>query len=404
METGPIFRAMLRNKSGFALIAIQVAVTMAIMVNAIAIIQERSRLMARPSGVDEANVFHLSSMNFDPDADLRVLIEEDLRALRGMPGVVDAFSSNSVPLRGGGWSMRLKTEPNAELEGSGVAIYFSDEHAIDTFGTTLIAGRNFRPEEIRWNTPETLQWPPLGIVSAAVVETLFPGEPLADVLGRTTYINDDNPVQIIGVVDRLQAPWSTWTSIERSMLVPEWREWDNIRYVIRTEPGELDRMMVEVEEMLVARNPNRVIQNLRNMAETRARSYRDDAAMIGMLTFIVTLLTIITALGIVGLASFSVSRRTKQIGTRRALGATRGAILRYFLIENLLVSTVGVVFGGVLAVALNVWLVDTFETAPMDWYLVPAAMVTLWGVGLFAVAGPARRASRVSPAIATRTV
>ena len=404
MEIGPIFRAMLRNKAGFALIALQIAVTMAIMVNAIAIIQERSRLMARPSGVDEANVFYLTNMNFNPDTDLRVMIEEDLRAIRAMPGVVNAFSSNSVPLRGGGWSMGLQTEPGEEIDGSGVAIYFSDEHAIETFGTRLVAGRNFRPEEIRWNEPDMVDWPPLGIITEAMAETLFPDEPIESVVGRTVYINDDNPVQIIGIIDRLQAPWSSWESLERSMLVPEWREWDVIRYVVRTESGELDRMMAEVETMLIERSRDRIVKDVRSMAETRARSYQDDAAMIGMLTFIVTLLTVITALGIVGLASFSVSRRTKQIGTRRALGASRAAIMRYFMLENLIVSTGGVLLGAVLAIGLNIWMVYAFETAPMAWYLVPVAMVALWIVGQLAVIGPAGRASRVSPAIATRTV
>jgi putative ABC transport system permease protein len=126
--------------------------------------------------------------------------------------------------------------------------------------------------------------------------------------------------------------------------------------------------------------------------------------MIKMLVFIVSLLTAITSLGIVGLASFSVARRTKQIGTRRALGATRPAILRYFLLENFLISSVGVVTGAILAVALNIWMVNTFNLTPITWYIIPAAMVVLWLVGQGAVYGPARRASFVSPATATRSV
>ena len=126
--------------------------------------------------------------------------------------------------------------------------------------------------------------------------------------------------------------------------------------------------------------------------------------MIKLLIFIVSLLTAITSLGIVGLASFSVARRTKQIGTRRALGATRLAILRYFMLENFLISSVGVIGGAMLAVGLNIWMVQTFELAPIAWYLVPAAMLSLWIVGQLAVYGPARRASMVSPAVATRAV
>ena len=218
------------------------------------------------------------------------------------------------------------------------------------------------------------------------------------------FINDDNPVQIVGVVSVLQAPWSGWDGVERSMLVPEMRDDFNARYVIRTEPGQRDRLMPQIEEMLAASNRDRIVKDVRTMEETRRSSYLDDSAMVSILTFIVSLLTSITGLGIVGLASFSVSRRTKQIGTRRALGASRLAILRYFMLENFIVSTVGVVFGAAIAIGLNIWMAGAFDMAPMNGYLVPVAMLTLWIVGQIAVAGPARRATRVSPAIATRTV
>ena len=120
--------------------------------------------------------------------------------------------------------------------------------------------------------------------------------------------------------------------------------------------------------------------------------------MVKLLVFVVSLLTAITSLGIVGLASFSVARRTKQIGTRRALGATRPAILRYFMLENFVISSVGVTVGALLAVGLNIWMVKTFGLDPIAWYLVPLAMIVLWIVGQVAVYGPARRASMVSPA------
>ena len=404
MQTGPIIRAMLRNKSGYILIALQIAVTMAIMINAIAIIQERSALMARASGVDEDNLMYLSSVPFKPELDEQALIREDLDALRNLPGVVNAISTNSVPLRGGGWSMGLQTEPGAEIEGSGVAIYFTDEHGIDTFGVSLVAGRNFLPEEVQWNDPEVSEWPTSGIVTAAMVETLFPEMSPADAVGRTVYINDDNPVQIVGVMAALQAPWSGWSGLERSMLVPQKRADGGTRYVIRTEPGQQERMLPVIEEMLASRSQDRIILNVRTMKETRRLSYLDDSAMVRILTFVVTMLTTITGLGIVGLASFSVSRRTKQIGTRRALGATRSSILGYFMLENFLVSSAGVFLGAIIAIALNVWMAGAFDMAPMSGYLIPVAMLALWLVGQLAVAGPARRAAAVSPAVATRTI
>ena len=403
MQFGPIWRALMRNKSSYILIALQIAVTMAIMVNAIAIIQERSQLMARPSGVDEENVFYLSSDVFAPDIDMRSLVIEDLEALRSTPGVRNAIATNSVPLRGGGSSMGLQTEPGIEIDATGAAVYFTDEHGIETFGVNLIAGRNFTPDEIEWNDPESSLYPPYGIITKAVAESLFPDDEPADVVGRTIYVNADNPVQILGIMDVMQAAWSGWSGVERTILVPLKRE-SSPRYVIRTDPGMRDELMPQIEEMLAARSKDRIIQNVRTMEQTRLRSYQDDDAMVKMLTFIVTLLTIITGLGIVGLASLSVSRRTKQIGTRRALGATRGDILRYFMIENFVVSGIGIMFGAMLAIGMNVWMVNAFDQTRMAWYIVPVAMLTLWVVGQTAVAGPARKASFVSPAVATRAV
>ena len=112
----------------------------------------------------------------------------------------------------------------------------------------------------------------------------------------------------------------------------------------------------------------------------------------------------ITGLGIVGLASFSVNRRTKQIGTRRALGATKRDILRYFLVENFVITTFGVVLGGAMTIGFNVWLTEAMSLPKIDLYYVPIGMGVLWIIGQLAVLGPARRACAVPPAVATRTV
>lgn len=403
MDIGPIWRALMRSKSSYLLIALQIAVTMAIIVNAIAIIQERAALMARPSGTDENNIFHFGSQWFKPDEHYQSLIERDLAIIRNTPGVVDAIATNSTPLRNGGWSMSLSVEPGEGHNGTGTAIYFGDDHSVNTFGTNLIAGRNFRPDETSWNDPSISAWPPYGIITRAIAETMFPG-PVDNVVGKTVYINDDNPVQIVGIMDRLQAPWTGWDGVERSMLVPQTRTDSFTRYVVRTEPGQRDRLMPLIEKALADADRDRIVDGFRTMDETRTRAYGDESALIRLLTFTSVLLTVITALGIVGLVSFNVSRRTRQIGTRRALGATRADILRYFLLENFLVSSLGIFAGAVLAVGLNMWMVQAFDIARISWYLVPAAMLLLWVVGQVATAGPARRASLVPPAVATRAV
>ena len=403
MEFGPILRAMLKSKAGYVLIALQIAVTMTIMVNAIGIMQERSNAIGRESGMDEANTFAFASASFAPDIDARALIEEDLDLLRNLPGVRSAVATNSFPLRQGGWSQGLQLEPDSQSSDSvGTAIYFVDEHGVDALGTTVIDGKNFAPNQVSWKDPENDAWPAYGIITEALAKELFPDE-AGSIVGKTVYLDQDNPVNIVGVIDRLQAPWQSWSGVERSLLVPQRRSSDFQRYVVRTEPGYRDEFMLQVEELLANSNKDRIIRSMQTIDEVRKMAYLGDAALIKILTFTVILLTAITGFGIVGLASFNVSRRTRQIGIRRALGATKPAIMRYFMVENFIVSSVGILLGGILAVALNIVMVEAFALEPLSWYVIPAAMIALLTVGQAAVSGPARKASNISPAIATRS-
>ncbi len=219
MEIGPIWRAMMRNKTGAILIALQIAVTMAIMVNAISIMQERGRMMARPTGIDEHNIFSISSVGFAEDFNERMTIEEDLAALRAMPGVVNAIQSNSVPLSGGGWSMGVQTEPGEGIDGPSVAVYMVDEHALDTLGLNLVTGENFSATDIGWRGLSDTDWPDKAIITRATAQALYPDDP-DSALGSTLYVSNDQPFTVTGIIEQMQAPWNGWEGVERVMLTP----------------------------------------------------------------------------------------------------------------------------------------------------------------------------------------
>ena len=97
-----------------------------------------------------------------------------------------------------------------------------------------------------------------------------------------------------------------------------------------------------------------------------------------------------TVAGIVGLTSFWVGQRTHQIGVRRALGARKVDILRYFQVENLLIAGGGTLIGAVLALVLNLWLVTHFEMSRMPMNYLIAGMVAVLVLGQAAVLSPAR--------------
>lgn len=409
MEIRPVFNALMRNKAGLLLIVLQVAITLAIVCNSVFIILERIEKMDRPSGLDEAGLFTLSSIGFAPGFDLDASVTEDLAALRAMPGVIDATPINAIPLSNGGWGDGLSAQPlrpGAGDEGvEGTAVYMVDEHAIDALGLKLVAGRNFEPTEIGVRTQDDEGAIGSVIVSKEVADRLYPD---GDALGKPVYTGlrgqGQVPVTIIGIVERLQQPWINSTNIDNSMLVPQRPLFGNFsRYMVRAEPGRRDEVMKATETMLVELNRGRMVRNLRSLEEVRGTSYRVDRAMTWVLASVIVALLVVTGLGIVGMVSFWVTRRVKQIGTRRALGARRFDIRRYFMVENLIVIAIGVALGVVLTYGFNLWLMNNYDVPRLAWYYLPVGALVLFTLGQVAVLGPAGRAAAVSPAIATRS-
>lgn len=402
MEIGPILRALTRNKLGVVLIALQIAFTMTVMVNAVFIINERSKAMARPSGLDEANMFYLSSTGFGDQFNSEVTEQDDLLLLRNTPGIIDAAPTNAVPVSGSGSADGLRLADDPTLPAINAGVYYTDEHALNTMGLNLLAGENFTGSDVLYQRSSDSRDYAKAVVSFALAEALFPEEG-HDAVGRTFY-SDDNPVQIVGIVETLQQPWPTSPNVEQAMIVPLNFIGSTSTYLIRTEPGERDRLMVETEEILASNNSNRIIRGLKSMDETREESYRLDSAMATILLTVIVTLVFITSMGIVGLAVFGINRRRKQIGTRRALGATHGQILRYFMLENFFISGVGVTLGAVFTVGFSIALSSLFEMPTMSWYYTPLGMAILILIGQIAVLGPSTRAAGIQPAIATRSI
>jgi len=406
MEIRPILSALMRSKVSMILIGLQVALTLAIVCNALFIIGQRLDLMNRPSGMNEADTFTIGSIGFGQGFDVRSTITADLNLLRGLPGVAAATTVNAFPLSNSGWSSGLSLAPGQRTSTANTAFYFVDEHGIAAFGTQLVAGRDFKPEEIGFRTPNDEQLPRVAIMTRALAKLMFPD--VADPVGKSFYFGGDDdaePATVIGIIDHLQAPWVGSSIVDNALLLPSvLTGGSSASYLIRTEPGRRDEVMKAVEEKLGTANRSRIVRGLRSMEDRRTQVYAEDRAMTIILGSVIVALLGITALGIVGMASFWVAQRTRQIGTRRALGATRGDILRYFQTENFIITTLGLIVGGVLAYAFSLWLMNSYQSPRLPWYYVPVGFLCLWLLGQLAVLGPALRASRVPPAVATRSV
>ena len=403
MEIRPILSALMRSKVSMILIGVQVALTLAIVCNALFIIGQRLDDMNRPSGMNEDDTFYISSSGFGQGFDAQAMIREDLALLRQMPGVASAAPTNTVPMSQGGWSSGLSLQPNQKNSTADTAIYIVDDKGLETFGVKLIAGRDFKPEEVTDIKFGDSLRPSAIIVTQTVARQMFPD---GDALGKAVYLNEDPPTStIVGIVERTQQPWMNSASVENSTFVPAFMPYGNSsRYLIRAEPGRRDEVMKAVEQQLAESNSSRIIGRVRTIEETRKEANAGDRAMAIILSAVIFSLLAITALGIVGMASFWVAQRTRQIGTRRALGASRSDILRYFQTENFIITTFGLIVGAILAYAFSLWMMQAYQSPRLPWYYVPVGFLCLWALGQLAVLGPAMRASRVPPAVATRSV
>jgi putative ABC transport system permease protein len=406
MELRPILSAMRRNKAGAILIGVQMAITLAILCNALFIIEQRVALSKRPTGTDESNIFVIANQWVGDPPDLKAKLQADLAALRSLPGVVDAVSSNSFPMHNGGSTDAIKLNPDQKTESALTAEYAADEHGLRAFGLKLIAGRNFNADEVLDKVGYTDLTPPAAlIITRALADKLFPGK---SAVGQSVYFEGRPwPVPIVGIVDRLQVPWTQaggWGSKfnYNSTLLPVHFLFNYTYYIVRVQPGQLAAVMKAAEKKLIDVSRARVLQKTETLGEARADAYRDDRGLVIILGVVCAALVAVTAFGIVGLTSYWVAQRRRQIGIRRALGATRKAIVRYFQTENFLIAAAGSAAGIGLALALNLWMVTTFEMERLHTsYPVIGAIIVLL-LGQLAALWPALKAASVPPALATR--
>jgi putative ABC transport system permease protein len=420
MTLPPILAALKKHKAGVTLITLQIALTLAIVCNAVFIIGQRIDRIERPSGINENNLFLVTQSwvgapSGDDEASvdkLDAMQQTDVATLSNLPDVESAIAINTLPLLNSTWSGGIGLKPDQQSSTEQAAFYFGTEEMIPALGLKLVGGRNFTRSDVTHMGFRGHNRPPIVIVTKALADKLFPK---GDALGKTIYVDRDAPSTIVGIVERMQVPSpDSWANdwFWNSVLIPTRLDAGFARYAVRAKPGRLDAAMREAPKALFASNPMRVIEtggdfedrSVHSFTEIRAHAYRADRGMAILMGVICLILLCVTAAGIVGLTSFWVGQRRKQIGIRRALGATRVDILRYFQTENLMIAGAGVVLGAILAVGLNLWMMKQFAMDRMSLLYVLVGVVALLALGQGAVFAPARRASRVSPVEATRSV
>jgi putative ABC transport system permease protein len=412
MEIRALFSSMWRSRTGPILVAAQVALTLAVVVNVAYIVQQRLEVVNKPTGIDIENIFWLSVQPQELQYNYAAAVQADLAYLNALPGVVAATTSNGTPQTW--YSMGLPfgtTEQQAGGPASvGARVYYATDKWFDALGVKFRDGKTFDPAMVvpppADNAMGLAAWPAQVVITKALADKLFPK---GDALGKTLFVGLANRAStIIGIIDYMQAAPIGGKFEQFSVQIvfaPMTPPGPSSFYIVRTEPGKRDVTMTRVEKEIADLQPgNRFVSKIEALEKTAALTRSGIRSSALILSVVGVFVLAVTMVGVAGLAAFNVATRTKQLGTRRAIGARRFHILRYFLVENWLITTTGALIGCTLALAVGVKLSQMYMMPRLPLYYLVAGVLSLWALGLLAVVVPARRAASISPATATRMV
>ena len=403
MQIRPILSALRFHRLATVLIVLEIALASSVLSNACLVIVNRLRMMDLPSGVDEPALAVLSLGGYEQDqaVDLNARM---LSGLLAIPGMQSVSVINTVPYGPHAGTAGITVDAAGRHFGGVVDFYVGGPGSLQALGVRLVQGRAPGPEDygpITSFVPDDAAV----LVTQALARHLWPGE---NPLGREFWC-DKYHFHVIAVMAHLEIPQPGSRgpgSVEWSVFAPAQpgRAFAGT-YLLRAAPRDLPRVLRDARAAVARLAPEVVLdgEDSRTVSDLRQAFFQRDRTMAGMLVGVIVALLLVTALGIVGLASFWVGQRHKQIGIRRAVGATRADILRYFQIENFLIVTLGIMLGVLLAYGLNILLMKYYELQQLPPGYLLFGAIAQWLLGQLAVLAPALRAAAVPPVAATRS-
>ncbi|WIG54255.1 MAG: ABC transporter, permease protein [Rhodanobacteraceae bacterium] len=403
MDIQPIFAALRKHRIPAALIVLEIALACAVLCNAVFMIGQRIGEIRSPNAIDEQGIVDINVQGINPDT-ANADIPRDLATLREMPGVSAVAALNMMPLGNNSWNMNAATSPDQlqSKDTPNVAEYLFTRGGPDALGLHLLQGRFFNDDEYADSKLGSNYLPDAhaALVTQSLVRRLWPD---GNALGKSLWIGKNNRYTVVGIVADVLRPDTNGGENAHflSAFFPVSPAAGMQDYVVRSASQDRERIVRDGVQKLETLSPSVVVEG-HSFTEIRDKYYANARSMVWMLVLVCVVMLAVTAFGIVGLTSFWVGQRRRQIGIRRAVGATRAHILRYFQTENFLLSSAGVAVGMILAFGINLYLMQHYQTTRLPWYYLPVSAIALWLLGQLAVLGPALRAANVPPVVATR--
>jgi predicted permease len=418
-ELGQMLKESVRGSSGrratqrtrSLLVVSEMALAVVLLVGAGLLIRSFIKLIHVDPGFRTEHIvtFEVSAplSRYSLDRDLRRFAEDVRSELAALPGTQSVAMAFARPLQPFGMrtTFEIDGRPPAALDKRMVTdLRPASANFFSTMGIRLVRGRVFEAAE------ENFGPPPVVVVTQAFVNKYFPGEnPIGkhitlgmahDTAGANTTV--DARGEIVGIVADVRQRRLNETAPPAVYVGWGTLPINDISFIMRTS-NESQTIGAAIRERVRAVDPDMPIYDLRTMDDVVSDSVSQPRFYMMLLSAFAGLALLLAALGIYGVISYSVSQRTRELGIRIALGATRERVVRLVLGQGVALTVVGVGLGLVGAY----WLVSLltsllFDVGPTDGVTFAAVASVLIGVASLASYVPARRAARVDPVIAMR--
>ncbi len=388
-----------------SLVVAQVSLALVALVGALLFVRTFVNLDSFQVGFDSRPLmtmrFYMSGDPYEPEGAKLRRVEDIMRRVEALAGVEAAFASNLIPISGGGGGGDVEIDGRAIERGEGSRISFTGvtPHFHRTLGVKLIRGRDFTESE-GWSRSA------VAIVNQTMANRFWPnGDPI-DRRFRLAADGDSREwFTVIGVAPDLHLfgvdPGNSQAN--PAAFVPyAYQETLSTGLTIRVA-GDPASITSAAREVIRTSDPNIPVYWIRTLEDVRRVSFWQYGLYGWVFGTIGVVGLLLAAVGVYGVLSYSVSQRTQEIGVRMALGANRGAVLKLVVGQGLLLASIGIVIGLVLA-ASGMPLAKSllYNVSPFDPVTFSAVSMFLVIVALLASYVPAHRATKVDPVIALR--
>src|SRR5262245_3031461 len=383
-----------------ALVVAEIALALVLLVTSGLLLRSLDRLFSVPIGFDPSRVLTMqvqtSGRRFDDNVTTTRFFAQALDAVRQVPGVVAAAFTSQLPLSTDRDEYGVHFESNPD--GYSTFRYAVSPGYLETMRIPVRRGRTFT-EDDRTGTP------PVALINESFARRRFPD---ADPIGRRLHVGptDGPPFTIVGIVGDVKQ-LSLAVSEPDAVYIPasQWRFADNVMSLVVRARADAALSTLAVRDAIWSVDKDQPIVRVATMDDLLAASAAERRFALILFEAFALAALVLAAAGIYGVLAGHVAERTREIGLRSALGASRGNILGLVLRQGLLLAGLGVVIGLAGAAAAGQAIAAMlFAVSPLDPVTYLGVVILLALVAAIACGIPAWRAARVDPAVTLRSL